>query len=106
MKYSQLEQLGKCEGYAFFRCFCNTLIGFWSAVPSFRSEWFWWDWQGAKYNDTVEFMQENYPPDFSYPDFAKQFTAEFYNATQWAQLFQEAGAKWVLTDSLYIAVYC
>lgn len=66
------------------------------SVPSFRSEWFWWDWQGAKYNDTIEFMQDNYPPDFSYPDFANQFTAEFYNATQWAQLFQDAGARYIV----------
>ncbi|CAG5124359.1 unnamed protein product [Candidula unifasciata] len=66
------------------------------SVPSFRSEWFWWDWQGAKYNDTVDFMQENYPPDFTYADFANQFSAEFYNATQWAQLFQDAGARYIV----------
>ena len=33
-------------------------------------------------------MQQNYRPDFTYADFAPQFTAEFYNASQWAELFQ------------------
>lgn len=62
------------------------------SVPSFRSEWFWWDWQGAKDEDTVSFMKNNYKPDFTYGDFASQFTAEFYNAAQWADIFNASGA--------------
>ena len=61
-------------------------------MPSFRSEWFWWDWQGAKDKDVVNFMQENYKPDFTYADFAKQFTAEFYDAARWADIFNASGA--------------
>ena len=33
-------------------------------------------------------MEENYRPNFSYADFAAQFTAEFYNPDQWADLFK------------------
>jgi alpha-L-fucosidase len=66
------------------------------SVPSFRSEWFWWDWQGSKDNDTIQFMQKNYAPDFTYADFGPQFTAEFYDANQWAQLFADAGAKYIV----------
>ena len=33
-------------------------------------------------------MNKNYPPNFSYADFASQFTAEFFDADQWAQIFK------------------
>jgi alpha-L-fucosidase len=39
------------------------------SVPSFRSEWFWYYWQGSKEPDVVEFMEKNYPPGFTYADF-------------------------------------
>ena len=41
----------------------------------------------------VEFMKENYPPSFAYPDFAADFTAEFYNPEEWADIFKASGAK-------------
>ena len=63
------------------------------SVPSYGSEWFWWAWQGSKDADVVNFMKQNYPPDFTYADFASQFHAEFYNPDQWADLFKAAGAK-------------
>ena len=63
------------------------------SVPSFRSEWFWSDWKLAKDNDCIAFMQKNYRPGFTYADFAPQFTAEFFNADEWADLFQNSGAK-------------
>jgi len=63
------------------------------SVPSFKSEWFWWSWKGSKDQDTVEFMEKNYPPDFTYADFAPQFKAEFFNPDQWVDIFKAAGAK-------------
>ncbi|XP_005102742.1 alpha-L-fucosidase [Aplysia californica] len=66
------------------------------SVPSFASEWFWWDWKGQSTPAVVEFMAKNYPPDFTYADFAKQFTAEFFNAVEWAQMFQSSGAKYIV----------
>ena len=32
-------------------------------------------------------MKNNYRPDFTYQDFASEFTAEFYNPDDWADLF-------------------
>ncbi|CAG5117780.1 unnamed protein product [Candidula unifasciata] len=72
------------------------------SVPSYVSEWFWWDWQGAREKKAVHFMQENYPPGFTYADFASQFKAEFFNATQWAQLFHEAGARYIVFVSKHV----
>jgi len=63
------------------------------SVPSFYSEWFWYAWKGSQDPGVVAFMQKNYPPDFTYADFAPQFTAEFFNPSQWADIFQAAGAK-------------
>ena len=63
------------------------------SVPSYSSEWFWWNWKGFPLPAVVEFMADNYPPEFTYADFAKQFSTEFYNAETWAKLFQNSGAR-------------
>ncbi|XP_033222211.1 alpha-L-fucosidase-like [Belonocnema kinseyi] len=68
------------------------------SVPSFGSEWFWINWKGQdqKYS---EFMKKRYPPNFTYQDFARDFTAEFFNATQWSEIFQASGAKYIVLTS-------
>jgi alpha-L-fucosidase len=38
-------------------------------------------------------MEKNYPPGFTYQDFARDFTAEFYDPDEWAEIFQSSGAK-------------
>jgi len=63
------------------------------SVPSFYSEWFWWSWKGARDQETIEFMKKNYPPDFTYADFAPHFKAEFFNPDEWVDIFKAAGAK-------------
>ena len=63
------------------------------SVPSFGSEWFWWSWQGAKYKNIVDFMKNNYPPGFTYADFAPSFTAELFDPNEWADILQASGAK-------------
>jgi len=70
------------------------------SVPSYKSEWFWWYWQGdAPQADYAQFVKDNYRPGWTYADFASQFTAEFYNPLKWAQLFKRAGAKYVVLTS-------
>jgi len=66
------------------------------SVPSFRSEWFWNFWKIRKHQDVIDFMKKNYPPGFSYPEFAKDFTAEFFNPDEWANLFSDSGAQYVV----------
>ena len=58
-----------------------------------KGEWFWWEWQDLKFQWAVDFMQHNYPEGFTYPDFAPSFTAELFDPDEWADLFQDAGAK-------------
>ncbi|XP_033222354.1 plasma alpha-L-fucosidase-like isoform X2 [Belonocnema kinseyi] len=67
------------------------------SVPSFGSEWFWKYWKrNPKY---CSFMSKQYPPDFTYQHFARQFTTEFFNATEWSDIFQASGAKYVVLTS-------
>ena len=63
------------------------------SVPGFSSEWFWEQWKGQKIPGVVNFMKDNYKPDFTYADFAKDFTTEFYYPDEWADLFKASGAK-------------
>lgn len=64
------------------------------SVPSYQSEWFWWYWKGDKpWGTVLNFMQKNYRPDWTYPDFAEQFTAEFYDPNEWADIFNSSGAR-------------
>jgi alpha-L-fucosidase len=41
----------------------------------------------------VPFMEKNFKPNFTYQEFAPQFTAEFYDPVAWADLFVRSGAK-------------
>lgn len=41
-------------------------------------------------------MQRNYAPDFKYQDFAPQFTAEFFDANEWTDIFASSGAKYIV----------
>lgn len=69
------------------------------AVPAFGTEWFWTNWRTAQHPAYVEYMAHNYPPGFTYQDFGTQFTAELFNATEWAQLFASSGARYVVLTS-------
>jgi alpha-L-fucosidase len=68
------------------------------SVPSFGNEWFWKNWHD-KQKAYVDFMNKNYPPDFTYADFAPKFTAEFYDPNKWADIFKASGAKYVVLTS-------
>ena len=64
------------------------------SVPSYAGAWFWEWWKGENpHEDVVNFMKKNYKPDFTYADFAKEFTATFYNPDLWADIFKASGAK-------------
>ncbi|CAB3384159.1 Hypothetical predicted protein [Cloeon dipterum] len=73
------------------------------SVPGFGSEWFWKHWQDdLKQNKTspyTKLMAENYRPGFAYHDFGTEFTAELFDPDKWAELFHNAGAKYVVLTS-------
>jgi len=79
----------------------------------------WYLWKGPNPSpDVVAFMNKNYPPDWTYADFAAQFRAEFYgkcksfsyysqakrhfilDPNEWADILAASGAKCVHLISL------
>ncbi|XP_051170480.1 alpha-L-fucosidase-like [Leptopilina boulardi] len=68
------------------------------SVPSIRSEWFWKSWKNGN-SFLNKFMKHNYPPNFTYQDFARDFTGEFFDPVKWSQLFRDSGAKYVVLTS-------
>jgi len=62
------------------------------SVPSYKTEWFWILWSQG-HEDLVDYMKQNYKPDFTYQDFAPDFDASLWDPNDWAQLFKDAGAK-------------
>ena len=73
------------------------------SVPSYGgkesySEWFL---RGIQTGDSlrVKFMKDRYGQNFTYKDFANEFKAELFNPDEWAELFNRAGAKYVVLVS-------
>lgn len=68
-------------------------FGIYSATVG--SEWFWMAWN-QEMPDFVEFMRMTKSPSFTYQDFVSDFKAELFDAQEWVELFEEAGAKYVI----------
>lgn len=64
------------------------------ATGGASGEWFQDYWQVDKKTSYVDYMSANYPPGFTYADFAPMLKYDLFNATSWAELFVKAGAKY------------
>ncbi|OWW24589.1 alpha-L-fucosidase [Zobellia sp. OII3] len=79
------------------------------SVPAFSkvgeySEWYWMNLANPQrvkngYKETNEFHNRVYGENFTYPDFVPLFTADMYDADQWARIFEKSGAKYVVLTS-------
>merc|ERR1719481_96164 len=74
------------------------------SVPGVASEWFWLQWNrrdphNAGDMEVLKYMEDNYPPNFKYQEFGPMFKAEFFNATKWAELVADSGAKYFVLTS-------
>jgi len=79
------------------------IVGGVFSVPSWGAnrggasgEWFQNEWEIERQPDYVAYMQTNYPPGFTYADFASQLKYDLFNASQWAELFVKAGARYTV----------
>ena len=79
------------------------------AYPDSYSEWYWHSLQAPQDNRnerqrrnaaaTREFHTRAYGDGFTYDQFASLFRAELFDPEQWADLFQRAGARYVVLTS-------
>ena len=72
----------------------------WGQVGRY-AEWYWHHIVSNKPEDAAwrDFHTKNYGSAFDYADFAPRFTAEMFDANQWARLFERAGIKYVVPTS-------
>lgn len=72
-------------------------IGVYS-VPAL-GDWFWEHWKSGKYPTLTQYMTDNYKPNFTYQEFAHQFSAYLFNPKEWVDMFSKSGAKYVVLTS-------
>lgn len=66
------------------------------------AEWYWERLNNTKlkiHKEFTDFHEKTYGPNFKYQDFAPQFKCELFNPEQWAEVFKNAGAKYVVLTS-------
>ncbi len=98
----QADSLSIAQNYTIPDWFANDKLGIfihWGvySVPAYGSEWYarWMYQDGSKIN---RYHQETYGSltEFGYKDFIPMFKAESFDATAWAKLFKESGARYVV----------
>lgn len=78
----------------------------WGKVGEY-AEWYWQKMADKKpENVWWQFHKKNFGEDFDYKDFAPRFTAELFDAGQWASLFKRAGARYVVPTSKHHEGFC
>ena len=90
------------QSYQFPEWFCDAKFGIfihWGiyAVPAFANEWYsrnMYQKDSREYKYHIETYGEH--TQFGYKDFIPMFKAEKFNADEWAKLFREAGARYVV----------
>lgn len=62
------------------------------------AEWYWYR-INEKQKDFKAFHDKNYGSDFQYPQFESNFKAELFDPKQWADVFKQSGARYVVLTS-------
>lgn len=94
------ESLGKHKVPAWFSDGKFGIYFHWGvySVPAFSSEWYPHDMYLKDSTGRGKKVRlhhvEKYGENFQYHQFIPDFTAEHFNAEEWATLFRESGAKW------------
>ncbi|MFB3785259.1 MAG: alpha-L-fucosidase [bacterium] len=80
------------------------------SVPAWAPKGNYAEWYGNWMNDENHlvhwFHEKTYGKDFKYPDFVPMFTAEMFDPEQWADLFAQSGAQYVVLTANYHDGFC
>lgn len=65
------------------------------------AEWYWarLNKDDRKIQSFIHFHNEKYGAKFQYQDFTRDFKAELFNPDQWAEIFKNAGANYIVLTS-------
>jgi alpha-L-fucosidase len=66
--------------------------------PESYAEWYLRGLQAGAEN-RIDFMKKYWGEDFEYEDFAPLWKAELFDAKEWAEIFEKAGAKYIILVS-------
>jgi alpha-L-fucosidase len=91
--------------FGIFVCWGLYSVPAWSPKGQY-AEWYqYWLTQRSFDGQVWDFHRKNYGPDFEFKDFAPMFRAELWDPDQWAGLFREAGAKYVVFTTKHHSGY-
>lgn len=86
------------------------------SVPAYRAlsekkyasyaEWYYARVMFDTVNGGAAFHERNYGKDFDYHDFARDFKAELFDPDDWAGMFKNSGAKYVVLTSKHHDGFC
>ena len=72
-------------------------------MPAYSNKEDYAEWyvRGLMLNDSLRtsYMRRHYGEDFTYKDFAPYFKTELFYPDEWAEIFKNAGAKYVVMVS-------
>lgn len=70
------------------------------------AEWYWHRIRTDKTREFVDFHNKNFGENFSYDQFEPSFKAELFDPKQWATVFKNSGARYVVLTSKHHEGYC
>lgn len=80
------------------------------SIPSYsdKEQYAEWFYKGLISQDSlrINFQKEVFGEYFEYRDYKDLFKAELFDASEWAELFKKAGAKYILFTSKHHDGYC
>jgi len=74
--------------------------------PESYAEWFLRGIQVGGTNRRIEFMRRHFGEDFTYEDFAPLWKAELWDPNEWAEIFEKAGASFIILVAKHHDGFC
>ncbi len=91
--------------FGVFICWGLYSVPAWNPVGEY-AEWYQHSLQQKGHNGQVtDFHNKTYGENFKFKDFAPMFKAELFDADEWAEMFEKAGAKYIVFTTKHHSGY-